>query len=205
VLVHGKIFALYYFRIWRLVWSPTRQGTEAWMWNSLWHRVGPATHALLRIGAALLFMEHGVQKLFGWLDGFGEAGGTAPLISLMGLAGVLEVFGGLLILIGLLTRPVALVLVIQMLAAYVIAHMPQGGFPIQNQGELALLYGLVFAFLFGNGAGPFSIDAWLDRRRSARLVPAVAEPVEERAVVAGRRPAAAPPRAWPRRKGDRVS
>lgn len=119
---------------------------------------GP-THALLRIGAGLLFMQHGAQKLFGVLGGMGAPGQKAELVSLMGLAGILEFFGGLLIVIGLATRPVAVLLFIQMLWAYVQVHMPQGGLPIQNQGELALLYALVWAFLAGNGAGPASVDA----------------------------------------------
>lgn len=123
------------------------------------HRSGPAFHAVLRIGTALLFMQHGAQKLFGWLGGFGPDGGTAPLVSQMGLAGVLEFVGGLLILVGFLTRPVALVLALEMIAAYAIAHMPRGGAPIQNGGELALLYVLVFLFLMANGPGPLSIDA----------------------------------------------
>lgn len=127
-------------------------------------RFAPATHALLRIGAGILFMQHGVQKLFGLFGGFGgNPGATAPLVSQMGLAGVLEVFGGLLIVLGLFTRPVALVLVLEMVAAYFIAHLPQGGWPIENGGELALLFALVFAFLAANGAGPYSID---ERRRS---------------------------------------
>ena len=89
-------------------------------------KLADTTHGILRIVAGLLFMQHGVQKLFGWLGGFGPEGGTAPLFSMFGLAGVLEVFGGLLIVLGLFTRPVALVLVVEMLSAYVIAHLPRG-------------------------------------------------------------------------------
>lgn len=128
--------------------------------------LGPVTHAALRIGAGLLFMQHGAQKLFGWLGGFGgQPGATADLFSLMGLAGVLEFFGGVLIAVGLLTRPVGLILALQMLAAHFMAHQPQGGFPIQNNGELALFYALVFAFLLGNGSGPASLDRVLAGRR----------------------------------------
>ncbi len=109
--------------------------------------------------AALLFMEHGAQKLLGWFGGFGNTpGATAPLFSQMGLAGVLELFGGLLIVLGLFTRPVALVLMLEMITAYFIAHLPQGGWPIENGGELALLYALVWAFLATNGPGPYSVD-----------------------------------------------
>jgi putative oxidoreductase len=130
---------------------------------------GPAMHALLRIGAALLFMEHGLQKLLGWFGGVDGNGATVPLGSMFGLAGVLELVGGAMILVGLLTRPVAFLLAGQMVVAYAMAHLPKGGMPIQNQGELALLYSLVFAFLFGNGAGPLSLDAWMGRRRPERV------------------------------------
>jgi putative oxidoreductase len=129
--------------------------------------LAPATHATLRIGAGLLFMQHGAQKLLGWFGGFGgQPGATADLFSLMGLAGVLELFGGLLIVIGLFTRPVALILVLEMVAAYFMAHHSQGGFPIENMGELALLYALIYLFLFAHGAGPASLDERLARRGS---------------------------------------
>ena len=124
--------------------------------------LGPYTHAALRIGAGLLYLQHGLQKLLGLFGGMGPNGETAPLISQMGLAGVLETFGALLIVLGLLTRPVALLLALEMMVAYFQAHFPRGGFPLENGGELALLYMLVWVFLAGNGAGPFSLDA---RRR----------------------------------------
>jgi putative oxidoreductase len=126
----------------------------------------PAALAILRVGAGLLFMQHGLQKLFGLLGGFGGTpGGTAPLASLMGLAGVLELVGGVMLVAGLFVRPVALILAAEMVVAYFYSHMPQGGFPIQNGGELALLYALVFGFLAARGAGPVSVDA---RRLHAR-------------------------------------
>ena len=122
--------------------------------------LGPVTHALLRIGAGLLFMEHGAQKLFGMFGGFGGTpGATAPLASQMGLAGVLEFFGGLLLALGLLTRPVAFLLAGEMAVAFFQAHFPRGGVPMQNGGELPLLYSLVFLYLFGNGPGPYSVDS----------------------------------------------
>ncbi|HSH46938.1 MAG TPA: DoxX family protein [Longimicrobiales bacterium] len=119
--------------------------------------------AVLRIGAALLFMQHGAQKLLGWFGGMGE-GATAELFTLMGLAGVIELVGGLLLLIGLLTRPVAALAAVEMVVAYFMAHMPQGGFPIENQGELALLYALIWAYIAVAGAGPASVDDVLARR-----------------------------------------
>lgn len=126
-----------------------------------------ATHAILRIIAGALFCMHGMPKLFGWFGGMGEAGGSAPLFSLMGLAGVLEVFGGLLILLGLFTRPVAVILALEMITAYFMAHLPQGPVPYLNGGELALLYLSVWIFLAGNGAGPWSLDRMM--RRGASL------------------------------------
>ena len=124
------------------------------------------THAILRIGAGLLFFMHGAPKLFGWFGGMGPEGGSAELFSLMGLAGVLEVFGGLAITLGVLTRPVAVVLALEMLIAYVYAHVPQGAVPYVNGGELALLYMCVWIFLAGNGAGQFSVDRALASRKA---------------------------------------
>lgn len=135
--------------------------------SGVFSALGPAAHVILRVGAGLLFLQHGGQKLFGWFGGFGgQPGATADLFSLMGLAGVLELFGGLLIVIGLFTRPVALILVLEMVAAYFMAHHSQGGFPIENMGELALLYALIYLFLFAHGAGPASLDERLARRGS---------------------------------------
>lgn len=119
---------------------------------------------ILRIAAGLLFMQHGAQKLFGALGGFGGTpGGTAELFSMMGLAGVVEFFGGLLVVVGLMTRPVALICSVQMIVAYFMAHQPEGGFPIQNGGELALLYAFVFAFFVTAGPGSFSLDGRLSQ------------------------------------------
>jgi len=123
--------------------------------------LGRWTHALLRIGAGLLFMEHGFQKLFGYFGGV--PGGPVPLMSQLGVASVLEIGGGTLLVLGLMTRPVAAILVIEMLVAFFTVHAPQGGWPIQNQGELALVYAAIFCFLAGNGAGALSVDAWIRR------------------------------------------
>jgi putative oxidoreductase len=130
-----------------------------------------ATLALLRVMAGLMFMQHGVQKMFGLLGGWrGEPGLTAPLVSQAGLAGVLEVFGGLLIVLGLFTRPVAFLLSGMMAVAYFQMHAPDGFWPIVNRGELAALYCFVFFFFSARGAGPYSLDAGLEnRRRSARM------------------------------------
>jgi putative oxidoreductase len=124
--------------------------------------LAPWTHALLRVGAGLLYMQHGLQKLFGWFGGMDGSGASVTLVSQMGLAGVLETFGGLLLVLGLFTRPVALLLAGEMLVAFLQAHLPRGGVPLQNGGELPLLFMLVFLFLAGHGAGRASLD---QRRR----------------------------------------
>ena len=127
-------------------------------------RLGPAFHAVLRVGAGLLFMLHGLQKIFGLFGGR-----QVELASQMGVAGLLELVGGLLIVVGLFTRPVAAVLVLEMLAAIVIAHLPRGINPLQNGAELPLLYALIFAFFAANGAGPASVDAsWGAASRATR-------------------------------------
>jgi len=123
---------------------------------------------LLRFGAGLLFMQHGSQKLFGLLGGMGPTGGHAELLSLMGLAGILEFFGGLLIAIGLFTRYVAPILFLEMVIAYVKAHLPRGTWPILNHGELAALYALIFLVLAAFGPGQISVDGFLRRGRRTR-------------------------------------
>ena len=108
-------------------------------------------------------MEHGLQKLFGMFGGMDGAGATVTLVSQFGLAGVLETFGGLLLVLGLLTRPVALLLAVEMLVAFLQVHLPRGGVPLQNGGELPLLYMLIFLYFVGHGAGRASLDARSDR------------------------------------------
>lgn len=128
--------------------------------------VAPVVHAVLRVGAGLLFMQHGAQKLFGLLGGAGGSGQAVELFSLYGMAGALEFFGGAIVVLGLFTRPVALLLGLEMIIAYFIAHVPQGGFPIQNGGEPALLFALIFAFLAAAGAGTWSVDGLRRSRES---------------------------------------
>lgn len=125
-------------------------------------------HGILRIMAGLLFMQHGSQKLFGWMGGFGPQNGTAEFISIFGLAGVLEFWGGLLIVLGLLTRPVALVLFLEMMIAYFWRHQPNALWPIENRGELALLFGFIWLYLAAAGPGRWSLDGLLRGRRGRR-------------------------------------
>ena len=125
------------------------------------------TWALLRIVTGLVFMVHGAQKLFGWFGGVGPNGATAPLASLFGVAGVLEFFGGALIVLGLFTRPVAFILAGEMAYAFWTMHFPNGGVnPVVNHGEPAVLYCFIFLFLAFHGAGPFSVDEARERPRT---------------------------------------
>jgi putative oxidoreductase len=117
------------------------------------------THAIMRIVIGLLFMQHGAQKILGWFGGVDGNGMTPPLMSQFGLAGVLELVGGFLIVIGLFTRIVAFILSGEMAVAYFMAHLPRGVVPILNGGELAALYCFVFLFFAFNGAGPLSVDS----------------------------------------------
>ena len=119
------------------------------------------THALLRVVTGLMFWQHGAQKLFGWLDGRQ----VEQLGSMMGLAGILEFGGGLLIILGLFTRPVASILAGEMAFAYFMAHQPQALWPVQNQGEAAVLFCFLFLFFAAHGAGRYSVDAMLAGRR----------------------------------------
>ncbi len=129
------------------------------MFQDFLSRYSDQALSLLRIVAGLLFMQHGAQKLFGLLGGFGGTpGATAPLFSIFGLAGILEFFGGLAILLGLFTQVVAFILSGHMAVAYFMAHAPRGLWPIQNEGELAAIYSFVFLFLATAGGGRLSLD-----------------------------------------------
>ena len=117
-------------------------------------RYSPYIYALLRIVAGFLFSLHGVQKLFGALGGQ-----SVELMSQMGLAGVIELVGGVLIAIGLFTSPVAFLASGEMAVAYFQAHYPRGFWPIMNGGELAVLYCFLFLYFAAVGSGKWSVDA----------------------------------------------
>jgi putative oxidoreductase len=130
-------------------------------------RLAGATHSLLRIVAGVLFICPGGMKLLGWFGGLPGHPGGGHLPPLLVAAGVIELVGGVAILLGLFTRPVAFITSGEMAFAYFIGHFPHGFWPIQNNGQPAVLFCFIFLFLSANGAGPFSLDHVLRRRRSA--------------------------------------
>ena len=129
--------------------------------NGVW---SPRMLSVLRIVAGLLYFEHGTNKIFAW-----PAAARAPapyvLLSLNGVAGIIETFGGLLILIGLFTRPVAFVAAGEMAVAYFKVHIVRSIFPIANGGDNVVLFCFIYLFLTFAGAGPWSLDALIARRR----------------------------------------
>lgn len=116
-------------------------------------------YAAMRIVVGLMFAQHGAQKLFGWLGGMSEDGGSAPFLSLMFFAGLIEFFGGLLVAVGFQTRWAAFIASGQMSVAYFTQHASRALFPIQNGGELAVLYCFVFLYIAAQGAGKLSLDS----------------------------------------------
>ena len=116
-------------------------------------RFSPQLYALMRIVVGLLFACHGAQKLFGLFGGQ-----HMPLASQMGLAGIIEFVGGLLIAIGFLTGTAAFIASGEMAYAYFTVHYPRGGVPLQNAGEPAALYCFVFLYIAARGAGTWGVD-----------------------------------------------
>jgi len=117
----------------------------------------PRILSVLRIMTGLLFIEHGTMKFFNFPPSEMFAQGV-ELVSLFGLAGVLELVGGALIILGLFTRPVAFILSGEMAVAYFMAHAPGSFYPVINEGEAAIMYCFVFLYLACAGPGPWSVD-----------------------------------------------
>lgn len=117
----------------------------------------------LRIASSFMLMTHGAQKLFGWLGGMGGSGATAQFPALPWFAGVIEFFGGLLVLVGLFTRPVAFLISGELAVAYFMVHAPMGFWPVLNHGEPAALFSFIFLAISAFGAGPWSLDRMLRR------------------------------------------
>lgn len=135
-------------------------------------RAKQVTYFLLRVVTGLLFFQAGAMKLLGWFGGMpGQPpGSTAPLMSQIGIGGALEFFGGIMIMLGVLTRPVAFILSGEMAVAYWQFHGPNGMWPIQNHGEPAVLFCFIFLYMAAQGGGDWSLDALI---RSKRGVPTI--------------------------------
>ena len=119
--------------------------------------------SLLRVMSALLLLQHGTSKVLDFPTG---PMNDVPLASMSGVAGLFELIGGALLLVGIFTRPVAFVLSGLTAVAYFYAHAPRGFFPIVNGGELAALYAFVFLFLAAVGGGPWSVDRLREQARA---------------------------------------
>jgi putative oxidoreductase len=128
--------------------------------NSVMANWAPRLLSVLRMVSAFMFVQHGTQK---WLAFPVPRPTPTEFWLLSGAAGLLELAGGALLLLGLFTRPVAFVLSGLMAFAYFIAHAPQGFWTIANRGELAVLYCFVFLYFAAAGGGPWSVDRWLRR------------------------------------------
>jgi putative oxidoreductase len=120
----------------------------------------PCAYAIMRIIVGLLFASHGGQKVFGWFGGR-----TFPLGSLLGVAGIIEIVVGLLITIGLFTSYAAFIGSSEMAVAYFMAHFPKSFWPLENEGEPAVLFCFIFLFMATQGSGIWSIDAARGRQR----------------------------------------
>ncbi|HEX4952031.1 MAG TPA: DoxX family protein [Thermoanaerobaculia bacterium] len=131
-------------------------------------RAKQITFFLLRVVAGLLFLQAGGMKIFDWFGGVpAEHGGHPAMWSQVWIGGVLEFYGGVAILVGLFTRPVAFILSGMMAVAYFQFHQPGGTWPIQNQGVPAVLLCFIFLFFAAHGAGIWSVDDFLRRRKQA--------------------------------------
>jgi putative oxidoreductase len=130
-------------------------------------RWSPVMLGILRIVTALIFMAHGTQKILGFPAP--PASGQPQLLSLMGIGGLLELVGGVLILAGLFTRPVAFVLAGEMAVAYWFFHAPRNFYPVLNGGDAAILYTFVFLYLVFAGPGAWSLDALRNRDRASSV------------------------------------
>ena len=124
-----------------------------------WRSWAPYFLSTLRILCGALFVLYGTTKLFGWPAPVMPDGSTAPLASLPGIAGAIELVGGAFMLLGLFSRRVAFVLSGQMAVAYVMGHAPQGFWPVLNGGVPAVLFCFIWLYLSAAGPGPWSIDA----------------------------------------------
>jgi putative oxidoreductase len=138
------------------------------------NRAVDASYFLLRVVAGWMFFQAGSMKVLAWWGGMpGQPGVTVPLTSQMGIGGLLEMVGGVAIMLGLFTRPIAFILSGEMAVAYWQFHAPNGTWPIQNNGQPAVLYCFLYLYMAAQGAGGWSLDALLGRQRGAAASAAV--------------------------------
>jgi putative oxidoreductase len=131
-----------------------------------WSKAEEITYTLLRVVAGWLFFQAGATKILGWFGGMPQ-GMTVTVGSQVWIGGMLETIGGLLILVGLFTRPVAFIVSGEMAVAYFQFHQPNGTWPHQNQGTAAVLFCFLFLYMAAKGGGEYSLDALLRKRRPA--------------------------------------
>jgi len=131
-----------------------------------WQQWAPNLRSILRIVAAFMFMQAGTMKLFSFPVGMPPGAGPLKLLSEIGIAGILETFGGALLLLGLFTRPVAFILSGEMAVAYFQAHFPHSFWTIVNGGQAAVFYCFAFLYLSAAGPGPWSVDAVVQKKQS---------------------------------------
>ena len=129
------------------------------------NRAGQGTFFLLRVVAGVMFILTGGAILFDWFGGRQGHGGTPVLLSQMGIGGILQFFGGIAMVLGLATRPVAFILSGMMAVAYWQFHAPHGPWPSQNQGMPAILLCFIFLNFAAHGGGDWSLDALIRRKR----------------------------------------
>ncbi len=130
-----------------------------------WQQWAPHVRSILRIVAAFMFMQAGTMKLFSFPIGMPPGVGPLKLLSEIGIAGILETFGGALLLLGLFTRPVAFILSGEMAIAYFQAHFPHSFWTIVNGGQAAVFYCFAFLYFSAAGPGPWSLDALIQKNR----------------------------------------
>ena len=128
-------------------------------------RYAPYTYALFRIVFGLMFLSHGLQKLFGMFGGQ-----SAPIASVFGIAGMIELLFGTLIMAGFFTRIAAFLASGEMAVAYFMVHQRMALWPLQNQGELAVLYCFAFLYIAARGAGPWSVDEGIMKRSGGKML-----------------------------------
>ena len=136
-----------------------------------WRSWAPQFQSILRIVTAFLFIQFGTAKLVALPGSIMPGGGTVPLGSLAGVAGLIESVGGLLLLLGLFTRPVAFLVSGEMAIAYFHGHAPNGFWPVLNGGHPAVQFCFVWLFFSAAGAGPWSLDALRSKKSEAHAAP----------------------------------